>query len=307
CEVDRKTDTPASKFYMQRNEKYTSPRVYIKRLSRTAVSRHRATTGEGLLHTLEVMTDRMELDEEESAGSKRQIASVFQTQIVADECLIPVLKEQLPKIFSVGSGRSRGMGKVQFKWNDEQPFSAATLNRLPELLRMISHSEATGEDANKETRDDDLTDRLIRFNTYLRKEREAYDIAKQLQPDAALYFTIDLLSDAILVDDGAPTLALFPNMFLKKFGGSIDLVHSYVEPRIVRGWSEAHGLPKQTMLASRMGGVFLYRVKTNHPDDIEEIVKMLAEIETIGVGLFTEIGYGHVRVCSPFHREVEPV
>jgi CRISPR/Cas system CSM-associated protein Csm3 (group 7 of RAMP superfamily) len=76
----------------------------------------------------------------------------------------------------------------------------------------------------------------------------------------------------------------------------------FTGPTIVSGWSEAWGLPKLPALAAVAGSVYVFCTS-----DIEAWHEALGKIEEHGVGSRREEGFGAVRVCDPFHLEVQPV
>jgi len=115
------------------------------------------------------------------------------------------------------------------------------------------------------------------------------------------YFTVDLLSPAILIDPdtGMPTLKLQ----LTLDGETLKPVWWATRPTFVGGFSTAWGLYKPTALGAAMGSVYVF--KTDLPEKI--LVKELEALEAQGVGERTDEGLGEVIVSHPFHKEVMPV
>ncbi|MEM2352067.1 MAG: CRISPR-associated RAMP protein Csx10 [Thermoproteota archaeon] len=148
---------------------------------------------------------------------------------------------------------------------------------------------------------DRVKDRLKRFNEALREVwGELAELSLGENEPKYTYFTIDLLSPAVLKDPyGIPSLRLDP----QELGLKAKLVHWIVRPGYASGWSTAWGLPKESVLTALEGSSFVYRVE----EAIEDIAPILEEVEESGVGDRVEEGFGEIIVCHPFHMEVNPV
>lgn len=113
------------------------------------------------------------------------------------------------------------------------------------------------------------------------------------------YFTVDLLSPAILNENNIPTLKLqinLDNIILKPILFSTNHI-------FIGGWSTAWGLPKRTTYAAKIGSVYVF--KTNKEG--ENINKVLESLEEKGIGAKRDEGYGEILICHPFHKEVIPI
>jgi CRISPR-associated protein Csx10 len=124
-----------------------------------------------------------------------------------------------------------------------------------------------------------------------------------------ILFTINLRSDVLLrTPSGLPTLVLSEAMLhdlllelaseQQQAGEMLDglglkLVAQYTQPLHVSGWQTAWKLPKEVLLASRMGGLYAF--------------SMLGRLESAGIGEMREDGYGQITICDQFHLEVEAV
>jgi len=117
----------------------------------------------------------------------------------------------------------------------------------------------------------------------------------------SVYFTVDLLSPAILKDgSGIPTLALQLNWKAKN--QILTPIMFIAQSCFVGGWSTAWGLPKTTNVGSEVGGTYVFRV--NGEDADNKLYQFLEALESQGVGHKTMEGYGEVAICHPFHLEV---
>jgi CRISPR-associated protein Csx10 len=66
------------------------------------------------------------------------------------------------------------------------------------------------------------------------------------------------------------------------------------------GWADTWGMMKPTALAAKMGSAYVFEWDGNE----EELVPQLERLETEGVGLRRDEGFGECLVCHPFHQEV---
>lgn len=306
-EEDRQTDRPSDRFYIRRGDGATAPRPLLRRFSRTAVARERHAVAEGLLYTVEAIDERMDLDEVVN-GERQWARTIFQGQVLADDSLIDEVSRRLAAVRWLGSGRSRGLGRVVI---------------APQVLQALP-APPTGEDVGRFVaalaaeppfggrnplvtgdRSAGVVDRLLAFNRAWHSEWSAYACAGALPADPGWYFTVDLLADAVLREGGAPTLRLSPALL--GLAGQVELVQSFGQGKVTGGWSEAAGLPKETALAVAMGAVYLYRADARDEPSIRRILLALHELEQTGVGAMREVGFGQVQICSPFHLEVNPL
>lgn len=151
-----------------------------------------------------------------------------------------------------------------------------------------------------------LRERVENFNRKLKEVwRDLADLAIQCGssvPTApeGTYFSIDLLSPALLLDDdGIPTLRLT----LSYQGQTLEPVWWSVQGTFVGGFSTAWGLPKPTSLGAAANSAYVYRADA----DLQSLVSWLENLENRGIGLRTDEGFGEMLICHPFHEEVQPV
>jgi len=262
CPVCRRAVKPYRGFYGEGGPKYYRVKVPLSRTSRTAINRSRGVAEDGMLYSLQVMEPRI----------KEQVLSL-RGSIVLDEERMALVEGALRKVHRVGSGRSRGLGKIRIQTLGYDSPPSVSLDR-----------------------------RVTKFNEKVGKERAFYYKAKGLEPppDGSWLFTIDLLSDALLTAQGLPAARLRPEQ-LNLGHEKIGLIRSFARHRTVGGWAAGAGLPRTTELATVMGSVFVYRVEGA---ELEELLPSLEELEERGVGRERERGFGQVQICSPFHLEV---
>jgi len=117
------------------------------------------------------------------------------------------------------------------------------------------------------------------------------------EPDAT-YFTVDLLSPAILRYP-IPTTRLTLTIAETEY----EPVYWFTEPTFVGGWSPALGLPKSTYLGAGSGSTYVFKSDL----DMNTLVGNLKKLEANGVGFRADEGYGEVMICHPFHLEVTQV
>ncbi len=184
-------------------------------------------------------------------------------------------KVQVRGLVRIGTGRTRGMGKVEI---DIRPRTRA-------------------EDAF-----DVFKQRLELFNkaVYERAERYGY---KHLQP---YYFALTLHSPVILHDDLLRYRgAIDGNTLAQQLGISSDVtqfhsLYQIASMKRLSGWQELWGTPRTNEYAIDSGSVFLFS-STRSADD--SWLRPLFELEQRGLGRRTAEGYGRILISDPFHRE----
>ncbi len=147
-----------------------------------------------------------------------------------------------------------------------------------------------------------VSDRIQQFNEKLVevwKDISSLTNPKNIFPEPeATYFTVDLLSPAILRYP-IPTTRLI----LEIGGVEYEPAYWFTRPTFVGGWSPALGLPKGTHLGADMGSTYVFKAAL----DVDTLQQSLETLELNGVGFRTDEGYGEVMICHPFHLEVMPV
>ncbi|MEW6212953.1 MAG: CRISPR-associated RAMP protein Csx10, partial [Acidobacteriota bacterium] len=115
-------------------------------------------------------------------------------------------------------------------------------------------------------------------------------------------FTIDLQSDAILLDETGwrPTMVLSAACLQREAqcNEPVEMARSYASYTYRSGWNAAHGLPKDVDVATTAGNVFVYRTPS---EKLSMWIERLTELERRGVGERRLEGFGQVKVCDEFH------
>lgn len=139
--------------------------------------------------------------------------------------------------------------------------------------------------------------RIEALTGLIRAERAFYArlTGRAVPPDDGYYFTLDLLSPAVL---GNGVMATLEPGDLGLPAGT-KLIRRFVAAEIVGGWWNAAGLPHPTALAAAAGSVFLYRAPLEV--DLDELSAHLDTLQAKGIGRMRERGYGAVMPCAPFH------
>jgi len=143
-----------------------------------------------------------------------------------------------------------------------------------------------------------LTDK-VRGNIF--DGREKWDAAchQFIQLAAGLqatgfFFSIGLLSDAIVVD---PYLRYMAEPNLQWPG--VKLISSVMKRGVAIGWNQAHHLPKEDEITISRGSVFLYR----YDGKFSLIKERLDSLESEGIGLRRNEGFGQIIISDPFHHQ----
>lgn len=271
CGSEQDVLSESFRFYSRLAEgPYQTVKVPVQRMSRVAINRRTATAEEGLLYTLEAI-------------SEKQV--FFKGMVIVEDIQKTLLLSTLERVTALGSGRSRGLGQVK-----------------------VTAKEAT------EKFSPDLAERLARFNNLMAEERAFHRRVKaalgtqeaNLDNRPLWFFTVDLVSDALLPHDGLPMARLEADMVAEALGvdsEAISLARAWARQHVVSGRLAA-GLPRATQLAVQMGSVFLYRVQDFSQADLLPRLQLL---EAQGIGRERERGYGRILVCAPFHLEVKEV
>jgi CRISPR-associated protein Csx10 len=245
-----------------------------RRMTHVGINRRRETAEQGLLFSVQ------------SIAEGAQFVGRMTAPESWDESRVKELKQLLKNITRIGGEQTYGLGRVE-----------------------ITVKEADGDD-------EDVPTRARKFNAKLKEVWSEYGGTGEPQGD---YFTIDLLTPPLLtMPDGTPTVQLTADM-LKERAAELGFYNlpdveqvccpddagvsrplMFTAPIMVAGWSDAWGLPKPPALAAVAGSVYVFRT-----DDIGAWHDALTKIEAHGIGARHEEGFGAVRVCDPFHREVE--
>jgi CRISPR-associated protein Csx10 len=256
------------------DRQYASPEITFHRQTRVAINRATQTAEEGQLYSVRAVDE----------GTR------FAGFIDAEPEITPLMRKWLPQVKFIGGRTSRGFGRVLVS------------------VKTVRRPDSTYE----------------RIQSFNRKHRELVRYLRLLATEPApvterTLFTVDLKSDALIRNtDGLPTLKfdeaticdalrLLPGA--RKAGinpARFTLIACFVRGVQVSGWQTAWGLPKEVLLGSAMGGLYVFSVA---PGDLklDELAKLLEQLEHSGIGEMREDGYGQITICDPFHMEVNLV
>ena len=203
----------------------------------------------------------------QKSGYDSSARSVYEPQYLAGKIGLSddqaeILNRLLQYPVFAGSERTRGRGELEI--------SLTLLESVGEMPDIESWSEA------------------------FKKQLELFSDGKIPERELeCTYFSVDLDSDAILVDR-----FLRPATDLELPVENATLVLKIAKARTVRGWNSAWRMPKPDDLAVAAGSVFLFRYEGDEP---EALFKCLDEIIRDGIGLRREEGFGNVAVCDKLH------
>ncbi|MCS6862325.1 MAG: CRISPR-associated RAMP protein Csx10 [Abditibacteriales bacterium] len=238
--------------------------------TRVALNRRRKTAEEGLLYSPVVISE----------AAADGTPTTFVGNVAVNDANRSIVERRLRELTHIGSGAARGFGWVE----------------------VDVYEDKAAEDLNQRVTDfnDKVRERWALWAKLPHKnEKTAYT------PDNGTFFAVLLMSDAMLRANGwTPTLRLEPTML----GDALQdatLLRCYATADYRGGWNTGWGLPKDTELVAKMGSVYVYHAPYNLDDTTW--LNALRDLEEQGVGEKRVEGYGQVRVCDEFHREIQEV
>lgn len=243
--------------YSFRDACYYEVPISKREITRTEIFGKTQTSLHGILFTIEVIEE----------------GQIFEGSIeVKNSSLESALRQSLnrDKIFFVGIGKSRGLGRVGIM-SEELVF-------LPV------------KDINNDER--------VRFGLFNQKIMEKFSDKKitNVKP----YFSITLLSDAIIQQKDKRYLSVITPEFLKIENFGLKL--SFCSHRKISGWSNIWRLPKKDDIAISKGSVFLYKSeKELNGNELSLLQDTLERLEADGIGKRRNEGFGKISVCDSFH------
>lgn len=245
----------------------TNEARYMRLQTHTGIDRESGTVQEGILYNRRVFEEGM-----------RFWGAI---KVPDDEELLTKLTDFLKQagesgLVRVGTGRTRGMGKVTFR------------------TRLVESRSDSFETFCK---------RLHKFHGLLEEP------AKELGLQHRYFFALTLHSPLILVDDCLRYRGTIDAFTLKKLLGcdeSIEFKLEYQSAQMQRitGWLELWGLPRTNEYAIEAGSVFLFSCNAAQgTTENEMLLKKLFELEEQGMGKRRAEGFGRVSVSDQFHQE----
>ncbi|MEM8806720.1 MAG: CRISPR-associated RAMP protein Csx10 [Cyanobacteria bacterium P01_G01_bin.38] len=264
---------PFGGFYSQSQGHYYRHAVSKRLLTRVGINRRRATAQDEILYSIEVMN--------ESQGKQERVRTVYRGSIFVQDSddlatqLYDFLQQRCHHL-RIGGSASRGLGKIR-----------------------LDVAQPKAETASS------TQDRINAFNTKLKERWHWWNIlggADSDPTDKESFFTLTLQSDTILTEDWRRTTVVSPAMLAPIIGlevGEITLHAAYTSHDYRSGWNSAWGLPKDTELVTKKGGVWLFSIPKDKQGDC---YGALAKLERLGLGNRCSEGYGQVKVCDEFHQ-----
>lgn len=239
---------------------------YTRLRTHTGIHRLTGTVQEGILYNRQVFEEGMRF-----FGTIR---------LPGDDELVTELRSFLSEVGSaellhIGTGRSRGMGKVAL--------SADPVEEQPDRFTAFRQ-------------------RLDAFNTLMREQAAANHLHGL---DDHFFFAITLHAPLILRDDLLRYRGMIDREALTAMCGhelpGLRLVYQAASVRRITGWQELWGMPRTNEYAIEMGSVFLFACSSplNSAD-----YRALFDLEENGAGRRRAEGFGRLCVSDQFHQEI---
>ncbi len=240
------------------------PRYHAQ--TKVALSRFRRASQFQMLYTVNALSPMVPAILRKNGHKK----VMFLGRVYGDGDALQELKQALNHV-AIGALHTRGYGRVRVE-ETEPPQWPGLKERLKTFNRVLA----------------DLWQDLKRLA-----------VRPDKLPDKpnGLYFSMDLLSPGVFVNNGLPELV--PELRIN--GRALWPIWWATRPDMASGWSTAWGLPKPTNLAARMGSVYIYR----WDGSLDDLLPTLQALEAKGLGIRRDEGFGEVLVCHPFHQEVK--
>lgn len=246
-------------------------------LTRVSINRRRGTAEDSRLYSPLVLSEVME------DRCKQLVQARFRGSIVVPGSGTQILAA-LADVTHLGARQTTGVGAVEMQPQDGFAYEDS-ISALQKRIEAMSR----------------------RF-----KEQAALYTAlggSDWQPGTI--FTVNLLSDAILLEQGwlpsnelsgevlEETTRTFTDTGEITYSGiRAHLIRSFTTTATVGGWNVSWQRPKQTAVATQMGSVFVFQASGElSPADYAA----LARLEHDGIGERRAEGYGQVRICDEFH------
>jgi CRISPR-associated protein Csx10 len=245
-------------------------KVQQRTLTRVSINRRRGTAEDQRLYSFLALSEVTE-----------QQPTVFRGSIVCPAEQRSLVVQALQAITHLGGRQTSGMGAVA-----------------------VSEAEAAPQPDNA----DAILQRVQTMTARFGQQAKQYNDLGATRPwpnDAGSIFTINLLSDAILLEHGWLPTNEFSAAALEELTGiKADLVRGFATTHVVGGWQVSWQRPKASALAVRMSGLWVFA--TEAPLTKDECAQ-LAALQLDGIGERRAEGYGQVRVCDNFHlKEPQP-
>jgi CRISPR-associated protein Csx10 len=258
----RPWDAAERGFYTLGKNRYDRRSVQQRILTRVSINRRRETAEDGRLYSPLAIS-------EVSNGQSTQ----FLGSLIYPDGSQSRVESALREITHLGGRQTTGLGAVEIK-----PEIAAEVDSVDHLRQRI-----------------DLLTELFKKQSTLYTELggTSWEI-----PEHTI-FTVNLLSDAILLEQGwVPTNELSATQLEELTGIKAKLIRSFANTSTVGGWNVSWQRPKPTDVAVTMGSTFVFQADTALDSAAYE---RLNQLQLDGVGERRSEGYGQIRICDEFH------
>lgn len=268
CSTCNKATKIAQDYYRRNESMFNRPviaaHVSTRVQTHTGISRETGTVQQGILYSREVFKEQT------------HFWGLLKTPEELAEPLLQFLREVGESgLLRLGTGRSRGLGKVQL---DVQP------------LDETSYAYPA------------FKERLKKFHTaFSRRAEESASVSKPEFTFALTLHSPTILQDELLRHHRSISEATLGSL-LNLPADSFQQLYQVTDARRVAGWSEAWGLPRFHDLAIDTGSVFFFASRL---DGDETLLQGLYRLEQEGIGQHRAEGFGRVYVSDPFHLEVK--
>jgi len=257
-------------------------KIHTHLQTRTGINRSWGVVEESILYNREVFDEDMRFwgevifpnepdepytpNEPYTSSNPNSLVSIFAAFVEEAE------KED---VIRVGTGRTRGLGRVSIKVFDGKRQELASFRK-----------------------------KLVNFDATLQKQAQEADV----QALDSFYFAITLNSPTILCDtflryrttlDAATLVRL-----LERPDDRFTRIYQATTTQRITGWNELWGTPRTNDHALEMGSTFLFAC--SHMLD-DELLQALYTLEETGLGQRRTEGFGRICISDPFHLEGEQV
>ena len=249
-----------SGFYRERNHQRMQAKADTRLQTRTGINREWGVVEESILYNRQVFDEN----------------TCFWGDVLLPDELTDTFKgfvEEATKedVIRVGTGRTRGLGRVQLDVRDDQESKAA-----------------------------DFADKLHTFDAAVKQQAQKAGV-RQLDP---FYFAITLQSPTILCDAFLryqKTLdpASLPELSELSKSYTFQRVYQSVGIQRITGWNELWGTPRPCDYALEMGSTLLFACKQQSKNN--DLVQALHTLEEMGIGRRRSEGFGRLSISDPFH------
>lgn len=266
-----------AKFYTLRDNAIAFRKVQQRMQTRVGINRRRGIAQDERLYTVLAIREAMLLESSSQHSDHNYgltkdnlVPTRFLGSLVIPDDARDTVIDALHQITHLGGRQTTGLGAVAI------------------------HAQSA-EETNE-----NLRERIVAMTERFRQQANLY---QNLGGKPCLIkghiFTVNLLSDAILLEDGWIPTQEFSDAQLKAITGiEATLIRSFTTTKTVGGYHTQWHRPKPTNVAVSMGSVYVFA--TAETLKAEEIEK-LAALQHDGIGERRQEGYGQVRICDEFH------